>query len=155
MTRPKGAPRRTDRERAADVRYRARNLADRQATSRTWQREHPAEHARAVRRSERRAREKVFETTGYACAYCGAAYPYEGLTVDHVVPSSRGGLDVPANRTAACFTCNKRKGRRTGAEFRAKLRAERGVPVDPPDWLMSENPIEDLDAERALTARAV
>jgi len=52
------------------------------------------------------------------CAYCGAT---GDLTVDHVVPFSRGGRNVPENLTTACRSCNSRKSFRTGAEFRALL----------------------------------
>jgi hypothetical protein len=48
------------------------------------------------------------------CCYCGVAFGVGTLrgirkTVDHVVPLSRGGLDIAANRRAACFKCNQWK----------------------------------------------
>jgi 5-methylcytosine-specific restriction endonuclease McrA len=47
---------------------------------------------------------------GGACAYCGCI-PHV-LTLDHVVPRSKGGLDVRSNLVAVCRPCNKSKGSR-------------------------------------------
>ena len=40
------------------------------------------------------------------CFYCGSTYY---LTLDHVVPVSRGGLTTVANLVPACRRCNSRK----------------------------------------------
>jgi hypothetical protein len=42
-----------------------------------------------------------------ACAYCGSR---EGLTCEHILPSSRGGPDSPDNALMACAKCNSSKG---------------------------------------------
>ncbi len=56
------------------------------------------------------------EGFGHRCAYCGASgIP---LTRDHVVPIARGGSNVIDNIVPACASCNRRKGTRTGDEFR-------------------------------------
>ena len=47
------------------------------------------------------------------CAYCGAAGP---LTIDHVIPKSRGGADSKSNMVWCCFICNVRKAARTPEE---------------------------------------
>lgn len=47
------------------------------------------------------------------CGYCGKA---SGHTVDHVIPTSKGGRNTWANTVAACDHCNQRKGDRTPAE---------------------------------------
>lgn len=48
------------------------------------------------------------------CMYCGV----EGkkLTIDHVLPSSRGGKTTFENCVASCFPCNHKKGNRTPKE---------------------------------------
>ena len=55
----------------------------------------------------------LFARDGYRCQYCGrASYelrPRESLTRDHVVPISRGGLNVWTNVVTACSSCNTRK----------------------------------------------
>jgi 5-methylcytosine-specific restriction endonuclease McrA len=55
----------------------------------------------------------LFARDGYRCQYCGRASfelrPREALTRDHVVPISRGGLNVWTNVVTACSACNTRK----------------------------------------------
>lgn len=59
----------------------------------------------------------------FTCQYCGARPPLRELTMDHVLPSSRGGATTWENLVTACATCNRRKGNRTPEE--ANLRAVR------------------------------
>ena len=51
-----------------------------------------------------------------ACQYCGQALPPRSLTLDHVIPRSRGGASAWENLVASCFPCNNRKGDRTPQE---------------------------------------
>lgn len=67
----------------------------------------------------RRFREAVIRKHGEACIYCGSAGP---LTLYHVIPRSRGGLDIPENLVPACLPCNSSKGARTPSEWRAHER---------------------------------
>ncbi len=50
------------------------------------------------------------------CQYCGEQPGRVHLTVDHVMPRSRGGLTTWDNVTTACRECNHRKGGRTPDE---------------------------------------
>jgi 5-methylcytosine-specific restriction endonuclease McrA len=59
------------------------------------------------------------------CGYCGAA---GARTVDHIVPSSRGGANTWANTVAACYSCNQRKRDRTPAEAGMVLRTRPAAP---------------------------
>jgi 5-methylcytosine-specific restriction endonuclease McrA len=43
------------------------------------------------------------------CHYCGQQIPAKELTMDHVVPISRGGRSTKANVVAACKSCNTKK----------------------------------------------
>lgn len=43
------------------------------------------------------------------CHYCGAAVPASELTMDHVIPLSRGGKSEKANLVTACKDCNTKK----------------------------------------------
>jgi 5-methylcytosine-specific restriction enzyme A len=43
------------------------------------------------------------------CFYCGHAVPPKELTMDHVVPISRGGKSVKGNVVPACKECNNKK----------------------------------------------
>jgi 5-methylcytosine-specific restriction endonuclease McrA len=57
------------------------------------------------------------------CQYCGARPPRKDLTVDHVLPKSRGGKTTWDNVVIACKPCNSRKGNRTPVEANMSLTA--------------------------------
>jgi 5-methylcytosine-specific restriction endonuclease McrA len=59
-------------------------------------------------------RKAVLARDSWTCQYCGQHKP--GLTVDHVIPRSRGGESVWENIVAACASCNRRKGNRLPRE---------------------------------------
>lgn len=50
------------------------------------------------------------------CVYCGKRCSGPRLTVDHVIPTSRGGQNNAANRVWACRACNEFKADRTPEE---------------------------------------
>jgi 5-methylcytosine-specific restriction endonuclease McrA len=50
------------------------------------------------------------------CQFCGHPFPAAELTLDHVVPRSRGGRSSWENLVACCYVCNNRKGDRTPEE---------------------------------------
>src|ERR1700691_915116 len=52
-------------------------------------------------------RRAVFARDGWTCQYCGSR---NQLTVDHVIPRSKGGGSTWDNIVAACAPCNRRKG---------------------------------------------
>jgi hypothetical protein len=54
-------------------------------------------------------REAVFRRDDYRCRVCGTR---KNLTIDHIHPWSRGGLDRESNYQALCQPCNSRKGAR-------------------------------------------
>ena len=54
-------------------------------------------------------RRAVFARDGWECQYCGAC---TSLTVDHVIPRSKGGGSGWDNIVASCAPCNRRKGDR-------------------------------------------
>ena len=57
------------------------------------------------------------------CQYCGTRGNAFELTLDHIIPRSRGGSSSPENLCAACKSCNQRKGDRTPEEARMPLLA--------------------------------
>lgn len=63
-------------------------------------------------------RMNVFRRDGYKCGYCGSKHD---LTVDHVIPLSKGGKNTWDNVVTACFSCNSKKGDRTPAGAGMKL----------------------------------
>jgi 5-methylcytosine-specific restriction endonuclease McrA len=60
-------------------------------------------------------RKAVLARDGWTCQYCGANKP--SLTVDHVIPRSRGGQSVWENIVASCAPCNRKKGNRLPREL--------------------------------------
>jgi 5-methylcytosine-specific restriction endonuclease McrA len=57
----------------------------------------------------------------FRCAYCGTRK--DRLSIDHIIPKSKGGKTNFENCVAACKTCNLRKGGRTPSEAKMYLRA--------------------------------
>lgn len=65
------------------------------------------------------SRKNILRRDGYRCQYCGTYST--NLTVDHIIPKSRGGSDTWENLVAACISCNNKKGNRTPEEAGMKL----------------------------------
>ncbi|WP_287930571.1 HNH endonuclease [Thermus sp.] len=77
---------------------------------------------RLVRRGPSRIplnRRNILRRDRYTCQYCGRRGGE--LTVDHVLPRSRGGRSTWENLVAACRSCNLKKGDRTPEEAGMRL----------------------------------
>lgn len=83
-------------------------------------------HDRHTRRITRRA---VFARDDWTCQYCGSETT---LTIDHVVPRSKGGASSWENIVASCGPCNRRKADKLPA---AAGMHPRRKPVRPPAHL--------------------
>ncbi len=57
-------------------------------------------------------RRNILARDEHRCQYCGKRLPPSSLSIDHVVPRSRGGKSTWGNVVAACNACNTRKGGR-------------------------------------------
>ncbi len=66
-------------------------------------------------------RRNVLARDGHICQYCGQRFPISQLSIDHVIPRSRGGQTVWENVVCACLTCNVQKGGRTPKEAKMLL----------------------------------
>lgn len=62
------------------------------------------------------SRENVFKRDNHTCVYCGSRN-FRSLTIDHVVPQSKGGKDSWDNLVTACLTCNNEKADMSIDEF--------------------------------------
>lgn len=71
-------------------------------------------------------KKNILRRDGYACQYCNRRG--ERLTVDHVIPRSRGGQTTWTNVVAACLRCNLKKSNRLLEEVGMRLLRE---PVHP------------------------
>lgn len=64
-------------------------------------------------------RRNILHRDNHTCQYCG--YSGDNLTLDHVLPRSRGGGETWENMVTACVQCNVRKGSRTPKEANMPL----------------------------------
>lgn len=79
------------------------------------------------------ARAFLLARDGPQCYLCGHVFREVGrhVTVDHVIPRSRGGTDDWENLRLACLTCNARKGAKLPHEYDAFLAFQRSFD---PGW---------------------
>lgn len=63
-------------------------------------------------------RQNLFKRDGNQCQYCGST---KDLTLDHVLPKSRGGQSTWTNLATACQKCNSIKGDKTPEEAEMPL----------------------------------
>ncbi len=63
-------------------------------------------------------RRNIMKRDRYRCQYCRST---QSLTIDHVVPKTKGGTDTWENLVCACVRCNNKKGDRTPDQTRMKL----------------------------------
>ncbi len=71
------------------------------------------------------SRQNIFRRDGQECQYCGAT---TDLTLDHVLPRSRGGKSSWTNLVTACKSCNSKKGDLTPEEAGMPLKRK---PIKP------------------------
>ena len=62
------------------------------------------------------------------CQYCGGRFIFGDLTMDHVIPKSRGGDKNWTNIVTSCKKCNSRKGDRTPEEAKMPLIKDPEIP---------------------------
>lgn len=77
---------------------------------------------RAYSKSDEMAWKVSHHYTNKTCAYCFVKLKLSEVTIDHIIPKSRGGLHEPSNWAFACKKCNDAKADMTPEEF---LRARR------------------------------
>jgi 5-methylcytosine-specific restriction endonuclease McrA len=73
-------------------------------------------------------RREVLRRDHYSCQYCGST---KNLTLDHVIPRSKGGKHSWDNVVIACERCNSRKGDRTPLQAGMLLRSQPKAPMHP------------------------
>jgi 5-methylcytosine-specific restriction endonuclease McrA len=83
------------------------------------------------RKTTRVNRARIYKRDNYECVYCESK---KQLTLDHVIPKSRGGGNEWTNLVTSCFKCNLRKGNRTPEEANMVMRKKPYVPS-----MMNEN----------------
>lgn len=63
------------------------------------------------------ARINLYESANHNCRICGKPLAYNEMTIDHIVPLSRGGKNTYDNLRCVCEDCNKIKGNRLDDEM--------------------------------------
>ena len=64
---------------------------------------------------------RIYMRDKFRCQYCGEKKGVAELTLDHILPRSRGGDNSPVNIVTACIKCNSRKSNRTPEEAGMRL----------------------------------
>ena len=73
------------------------------------------------------SKRNVLIRDNFKCAYCGVES--KKLTIDHVIPKSKGGKSSFENTTAACKSCNGKKGNMSCGEARMWPKSKRTQPT--------------------------
>ena len=82
------------------------------------------EFRRIPHQSRPLSRKNILIRDRYTCQFCSRIFPASELTLDHIIPRSRGGHTDWDNLVACCHTCNSRKGDRLPEEAGLKLRRQ-------------------------------
>ena len=67
-------------------------------------------------------RHRLYGEQEGVCAGCDTYFPFRVMDVDHMLPQSKGGTDHPSNLQLLCSGCNRSKGNKTMAEWKASQR---------------------------------
>lgn len=81
------------------------------------------------------SRALIYKRDGHKCQYCGST---RGLTIDHVVPKSRGGGDTWENMVVACSSCNTKKSNKLLEWTGMKLVRKPYAPFNKVSFLLNE-----------------
>ena len=68
------------------------------------------EYRRIPHQTRALSRKNILLRDRNSCQYCGVILQSSDLTLDHVIPRSRGGTSTWENLVACCHSCNRRKG---------------------------------------------
>src|SRR5690242_11448966 len=79
------------------------------------------DYRRIPHRTRALSRKNILMRDRNTCQYCGVVTPANVMTLDHVIPRSRGGKSSWENLVACCQHCNHRKGDRLPAEAGMQL----------------------------------
>jgi 5-methylcytosine-specific restriction endonuclease McrA len=85
-------------------------------------------HQEKVWRVPAVSRREVLRRDKHCCQYCGSS---KQLTLDHLIPTSKGGKHSWDNVVTACERCNNRKGDRTPQQAGMTLRTKPKAPLHP------------------------
>ena len=81
------------------------------------------------------SRTMIYKRDGNKCQYCGAT---KRLTIDHVIPKSKGGDDSWENLVVACSTCNTKKGDKFLEQTDMKLARQPRAPYNKMQFTLTD-----------------
>ena len=73
------------------------------------------------------SKKNVLVRDGFKCAYCKSER--RRLTIDHIIPKSRGGKTTFENCVSSCKPCNNKKGNKTPSEVKMYLKVKAYQPT--------------------------
>jgi len=88
----------------------------------------------------RLTRKNIYERDVYTCQYCNKIFSMEKLSLDHVIPRSRGGKNTWENLVCSCIECNRRKKARTPKEAGMHLLSNPYKPKSLPNFKVPQTP---------------
>ncbi len=71
----------------------------------------------------------IFRRDADTCQYCSKTFAKSDLTLDHVIPRSKGGKSAWDNIVCCCVACNRKKGGKTPEQANMKLLAKPAKPA--------------------------
>ena len=86
------------------------------------------------------SRSNIYKRDRFTCQYCGQKPGPTELTIDHVVPRSRGGVSSWTNCVVACVQCNSKKANKTPAEVGLVLHSKPVKPAFMPRLVLARVP---------------
>jgi len=89
-------------------------------------------------------RRNLIRRDHYTCQYCGSKPGSRELTIDHIVPRSKGGISTWENCTTACVACNRRKANKSLARSGMKIGKTPHRPTWSPLYSVGENRVESF-----------
>ncbi len=90
--------------------------------------------------AHRPSRNMIHKRDNFQCQYCESK---DNLTIDHILPSSRGGIDTWENLVCCCTSCNAKKGNKTPEEAGMKLIKEPRAPFNKVHLTIQSSNIQD------------
>ena len=94
--------------------------------------------ARIVAQTPSRA--MIYKRDGNKCQYCGST---RSLTIDHVIPRSKGGDDSWENLVVACASCNVKKGDKLLEQLNMKLARKPFAPYNKFQFILSNTEVPE------------
>lgn len=67
------------------------------------------------------SKRNIVRRDDYTCQFCGVKLSENSVTIDHVIPKSKGGANSFTNCVTSCFDCNNRKSNLTLEQSGMKL----------------------------------